>query len=172
MAGGIYCFIGIMILSNFHHSQSQFSFPLWVNGQWLPLQGNTYTEPQLALLVLVTRLELVWVIGPADFLATPCCRGRISALQSGLYLCHIFRLSRLVYSLYTFINNRLFIAFHLLQLLVPLASALNTSNTYPQAWLRSTYYLTQLGVLLAIRRISQLLLFEFPQMHSLLMSCQ
>ena len=38
--------------------------------------------------------------------------------------------------------------------------------------LRSTHYSIQLGVLLAIHRISQLLLFEFPQRHSLLMSAK
>ena len=35
------------------------------------------------------------------------------ALQSGLCLLHILRLRRLVYSLYTFINNRLFLKLHL-----------------------------------------------------------
>lgn len=99
-----------------------------------------------------------------DFLTTLCYHSHISVLQPGLCLHHILRLRWLVYSLYTFINNRLFLKLHLpisLSVLAVTQFSLFQSPSCP-----NTYYLIQHGVLLAIRRFSQLLLFEFPQRHS------
>ena len=98
------------------------------------------------LMVRVTGFEPVrpesW-----DFLTTLCHHSHISVLQSGVRLYHIlFRLRQLVYTLYTFINNRLFLKLHLsISLLVWAVTPIFMVPTSPSC--PSTYYLIQHGVL-------------------------